>query len=168
MPLHPPPTNPDPGQQAEDTQLYRHILHDVLHMATDLARIVHTQAVAEAQAAIAAPAAFRNPPADPTIPFDRIARAIRRTIALARTPHEPVQPARAPHHRAAARQRIVQEIEAAIARTPAGARPDTTPVRPAPKPHAIPHGIIPPAPQPNPQAAHQAIAPSRNPEVLMM
>ena len=88
---------PDPLQQAEDTQLYRHILHKLLHIGTDLANILHGQAIAHAHAAMQHPTPPK-PSMDPATAFDRIARAIRRTITLARSLNEPLAPA--PDHTA--------------------------------------------------------------------
>ena len=94
---------PDPGQQAEDAQLYRCVLHELIHIGTDLARLVHSQAVAHAQAALQG-AAPSTPPGDHSTAFDRIARTIRRTITLARSLGEPAPPIPAPARpRAAAR-----------------------------------------------------------------
>ena len=85
----------DPGQEAEDAQLYRAVLHELIHIGTDLARLTHQHAVAHAQAALqgAFPA---TPPQDHAADFDRIARAIRRCIALARSLRDPPPPARDP------------------------------------------------------------------------
>ena len=124
MSSHPIPTHPepDPGQQAEDTQFYRQVLHDLINMGTDLARILHTQTVAHAQAALK-DCSPPEPLPDHTIPFDRIARAVRRSIALARTLNQPAAPARTPaQDRAAARRRILRQVEDTIHRTPT---PDT-------------------------------------------
>ncbi len=40
----------DPGQQAADACIYRLALHDLIGMGTDLARLLHGQATAQAQA----------------------------------------------------------------------------------------------------------------------
>jgi len=106
------------GQQAADTQFYREVLHDLIIMGTDLARIVHAQAAAAPQPAPQPPAPNPAPPPDLTIPFDRIARAVRRSVALARTLSDPAPPARDPaQHRAAARKRLIREVEDTIQRT---------------------------------------------------
>lgn len=84
MPAQPQSAAPEtaPDQQNADARYYRAILHELIDMAADIARQVHRQVIAQPQApATGAPA----PLPDPTIPFDRIARAIRRTVALART-----------------------------------------------------------------------------------
>ena len=101
-----PPTAATP---ANDALYYRAILHALIDMGADIARTVHAQThptpIAE--------------PTDPTIPFDRIARAIRRTIILARKVAEPLptQTAADPaQHRTAARARIIREVEDAIQR----------------------------------------------------
>ncbi len=105
------PTQPDPGQQAEDAQLYRCVLHELIHIGTDLARLTHQKAVAHAQAALqnATPS---TPHEDHAAAFDRIARAIRRSIALARTLTDPPPPAPAPR----------------AARTPTPQRPEDAPI----------------------------------------
>ncbi len=86
-------------QRDEDAQYYRQVLHKLIAMGTDLAEAVHRQALAE-------PAAPQNQPEDqPAAPspspsqattFDRLARAVRRTIALARKLSEPVREAPGP------------------------------------------------------------------------
>ena len=97
MSANPTPTHPDrdPGQQAEDAQLYRCVLHELIHIGTDLARLLHQQAVAHAQAAVQGRASF-EPPSDHTVAFDRVARAIRRSITLARSIAQPAAPAHTP------------------------------------------------------------------------
>ena len=106
------------GQQAADTQFYREVLHDLIIMGTDIARIVHAQAAAAPQPAPQPPAPNPAPPPDLTIPFDRIARVVRRSVALARSLSDPAPPARDPaQHRAAARKRLLREVEDTIQRT---------------------------------------------------
>ena len=113
MPLQPPPTPPDDAadQLAADAQYYRRVLHELIDMGADLARRVHSQAKAVAPVA--------GPEQDATVAFDRIARAVRRTIALARTLDEPVPPRAgqdgAPQ-RIAARKLIIRQVEDAIRR----------------------------------------------------
>ena len=82
-------TDPDHDEQAEDALFYRDALQELVQIGTDLARLVHQSAVAQAQAAVRdlAPCA---PPTEHAAAFDRIARAVRRTIALARTLYEPL------------------------------------------------------------------------------
>ena len=95
---------PDPIQQAEDAQLYRHVLHKLLHLGTDLIHILQAQATAHAHAAMQEPTPPK-PSTDQATAFDRIARTIRRTITLARSLNEPAAPAPAhtARHSAAAR-----------------------------------------------------------------
>ena len=93
------PTLLDPAdrtrQRDEDAQYYRGILHELVEMATDIARAVHRQAApkpAAEQSADPTPestAPAPNPSPQQAIAFDRIARTIRRTIALARKLSEP-------------------------------------------------------------------------------
>ena len=120
------------GPHDADTQGYRQVLHDLIHLGADLARCLHGQATAQAVQAMAHPAqqAMSEQPAlapgapNPnalislTVAFDRIARAVRRGILLARSLDEPIQPARDPAQaRAATRRRIIREVEDAIQRT---------------------------------------------------
>ncbi len=106
---------------------YRHILHELIEIGTDLARIVHRQATSEPNAT---PAAAPTP--DPTIAFDRIARTLRRTIVLARklTDPAPQRPAELRAERAAeqsgqrrlaARKQIIRAVEDTIQRRTDGA-----------------------------------------------
>ena len=99
---------------AEDTAYYRQALHELIEMGLDMARLVHGQAKAQAEAATkqAGPAG-----ADGSVAFDRLARAVRRTVALARRLDEPVRAGRegAPRHLAARRQ-ILRAVEDVIQR----------------------------------------------------
>jgi len=129
--LHPEPGQHAPSQHAEDAQYYRHVLHDLIDMGAGLARLLHQQASAQAQAAPQEPGLQpASPPApDALTPdtlisiaaaFDRIARAVRRSIALARSLADPVPPASDPaQRRAAARKRVLREVEDLIQRTAA-------------------------------------------------
>ncbi len=97
------PTLPNPADRAtqrdEDAQYYRGILHGLVEMANDIARVVHRQATAAQSAAPTSGAAAQPqqpqpapaPAAAPAlaVAFDRLARTIRRTIALARKLSEP-------------------------------------------------------------------------------
>ncbi len=114
----------DPGQRAADAQYYRQVLHGFIDIGADLARLLHQQATAPAQAPLHGTEPQPTPPPAQdalitiTAAFDRTARAVRRCIALAQNLNEPVQPANDPaRHRAAARRRIIREVEDAIART---------------------------------------------------
>ncbi len=134
------PALPDPANDAspaqasqrdEDAQYYRQVLHELIEIGTDLARIVHRQATpAPNSEPNAAPAAAPAP--DPTIAFDRIARTLRRTIALARklTDPAPQRPAELRAERAAeqsgqrrlaARKQIIRAVEDTIQRRTDGA-----------------------------------------------
>ncbi len=120
----------DSGQHAADAQFYRESLHDLIGMGTSFARLLHEQATNPAHdpqpAAQAKPHATAQPAPVPepvalisfAAAFDRISRAVRRSIALARSLNEPVQPARDPaQHRATARKRLIREVEDTIQRT---------------------------------------------------
>ena len=95
------PALPEPAdlarQRDEDAQYYRQVLHTFIAMAADLAEAVHRQALAEPAAEQPAPAPA--PAADPTIAFDRLARTVRRTIALVRKLAEPAREALGPKSR---------------------------------------------------------------------
>ena len=130
----PPPDAP--GQHAADPHGYGEVLHDLITMGAGFARLLHGQATAQAQAAQHPAASTHHdtaaqPAPDALIPlaaaFDQTARAVRRSILLARTLAQPVRPA--PLHpaqdpagyRAAARRRIIREVEDTIQRTSRGA-----------------------------------------------
>ena len=91
-------------QRDEDAQYYRQVLHKFIAMGTDLAEAVHRQALAEPAAAPHSspqsqpedqPAAPSPSPSQATT-FDRLARTVRRTIALARKLSEPDREAPGP------------------------------------------------------------------------
>jgi hypothetical protein len=116
------PQNPA-NQPVEDAQYYRWALHELIDIGVGLARLVHQQATAAA----AEPAVTADTAPDIAAAFDRISRAVRRTILLARKVAEPLAPA-AEHpeqHRAAARRRIIREVEDTIQRTAQGADAET-------------------------------------------
>ena len=135
--MSPAPSRPEPASHAtqrdEDAQYYRQILHELIEIGTDLARAVHRQAAPEPNAEPgAAPypekATQPAPAPDPAIAFDRIARTLRRTIALARKITEPAPTGpteraaeQAHQRRLAARKRIVREVEDTIQRRADGA-----------------------------------------------
>ena len=118
----------DPGQPAAPTHPHRQALDDLITMGTDLARALHRQALIQAEAAQAAlppqptPHVPDEPPATAlvtlTTAFDRIARAVRRCVALAQHLARPPAPARdLAQHRAAARKQVIRAIEDTIYRT---------------------------------------------------
>ena len=97
--------------ETPDDIYYRQILHDLIDRGADLARRLHESATA------AAPTPENHPDADPTIAFDRIARAIRRTIALARHIAQPPAAAKKPGpSRETARAQLIRGVEDAIHR----------------------------------------------------
>ena len=133
------PVPPDcPGPHALDTHGYRAALNEIITMGTDFARLLHAQATAHPQAAEPDVAAQSAPAPEcealalqssapatqgtaTLIPlaaaFDQIARAVRRSITLARSLDRPLPPTRDPaHHRTAARQRIIRDVEDRIGR----------------------------------------------------
>ena len=102
--MHPTPTPPQsqPASHQDDDAYYRAILHDLIDHGAELARQLRERAA-------------KQPEFDLTIPFDRIARTIRRTIALAR--HIATNPpkARTPTaDRTQAREKIIRGVEDAI------------------------------------------------------
>jgi len=126
----PPATHQDnPGHQAADTHAHHQVLDGLINIGADLARLLHQQATAQAQAAQQRPApqataAQPVPPPAPdalikiTAAFDQAARAVRRCIALFRSLNEPMHPARNPApNRTAARKRMLRAVEDTIQRT---------------------------------------------------
>ena len=108
----------DPGHQAANTHAHLQVLNDLIEMGADLARLLHTQAKAQAatKPPSTAPAALETLIAITTA-FDRIARSVRRSITLARILAQPPPPAKDPAaHRTATRKRIIREVEDAIGR----------------------------------------------------
>jgi hypothetical protein len=99
------------GQQTEETQDYRAALHDLIGMGMDLARLVHRQVKSQAEAT---PDTAPDP--ELIIAFERISRAVRRSILLSRKLAEPIAPAaeHATQHRTAARRRIIRQVEDTI------------------------------------------------------
>ena len=84
-----------------DTAFYRAALHEIIGLASDLARRIH------AAAATPEPALTLD---QASIALDRTARILRRTVLLARRLHQPA-PART-----AARQQVIRGVEDAIHR----------------------------------------------------
>ena len=82
-------TDPDHDEQADDALFYRDTLQELIQIGTDLARLLHQNAIAQAQAAVR-DLTPSEPPTDHATAFDRLARAIRRTITLARSLSEPL------------------------------------------------------------------------------
>ncbi len=137
--MSPTPSRPEPtndaspaqaSQRDEDAQYYRQVLHELIEIGTDLARALHRQAAPETNSQPSAtPAAAPAP--DPTIAFDRIARTLRRTIALARklsdpAPQRPAAQAaeQSGQRRLAARKQIIRAVEDSIQRETDGAEAD--------------------------------------------
>jgi hypothetical protein len=113
--MNPQPAAAEPditaGHQANNTQDHRDALNDLIAMGMDLARLVHLHAKSQAEATPDAP-----PDPDLITAFERISRAVRRSIVLSRKLAEPVAPAtdHAPERRAAARRRIIRAVEDTI------------------------------------------------------
>jgi len=112
--------NTNPGPQAEDDQFYREILHGLIEVGAELVRHLPQQAAAQAQAQQQDPAPQPAPAASPdavAIAYDRITRAVRRCIALARSLNDPAHPPKHPApDRTAARKRILRAVEDTLGR----------------------------------------------------
>ncbi len=129
------PALPDPAdparQRDEDAQYYRQILHELIEIGADLARSLHRQpAPAPSATPEPSPAAAAQPQApqpDPTLAFERLARTLRRTIALARTLTEPAKATSAQgtgERRRFARKQIIRAVEDTIQRRTKDAEAD--------------------------------------------
>ncbi len=129
MPAHATPVEPhtNPGPQAEDDQLYRKVLHGLIEVGAELVRHLPQQAAAQAQAPHQDPAPQPAPAPSPdavasvAIAYDRISRAVRRCIALARSLNDPAHPSKHPApdrtaDRTAARKRILRAVEDTLGR----------------------------------------------------
>ena len=101
------PSNP------EDTALYRETLHKLIAMGVEIAETIHAQITPQAE-----PASNQQA----SIAFDRIARAVRRTIALAQSLNNPKIP---PQSRTAARRKIIRRVEDRIHRLAKGPRAES-------------------------------------------
>ncbi len=132
MPAHPIPVEPPPpaDSQSDDAQYYRRILHKILDVGTDLIDLIQAEAKAQAASLATAPAAAVEATdgirPDLSFAFDRVARAMRRTIMLADKITEDAK-ARAngtARHRAAGRKQIIREVEDVIQREAKGDRGD--------------------------------------------
>ena len=100
-----------PATEAEDAAYYREVLHTLIAQGSALATRIHENATA------ATPTDENRPNADPTVAFDRVARAVRRCIALARhIAANPAEPAQDPAKQAATRARLIRGVEDAIHR----------------------------------------------------
>ena len=130
-------SHPDDARDPVHAAYYRRVLHDLIDLGLDLARQVHAASPHPAPSAAAAPetaaperdeAGVKAAPSptleQTTVAFDRIARAVRRTILLAQSlPIESLgslpaaQPPGTPREaaaRAAARQKIIRSVEDTI------------------------------------------------------
>ena len=105
-------------RRSDDAAYYRGILHALIDMGTDLARMVHEEAKAKAEQAVADQVADAAPATEAVPAFERIARTVRRTIRLAQTLDAPVREAGlCPEgERVAVRKRIIRVVEDVIQR----------------------------------------------------
>jgi hypothetical protein len=108
-------------QQAQDAQYFRRVLLEFIDIGADLMRLVrkeaHTQAEYTERVQNTDP--YLSERQDPTVAFERITRAVRRTMVLVRKLNEPLPPPAASksEHRTAARKRIIRDVEDTIQRT---------------------------------------------------
>ena len=87
----------DTAQQREaDTAYYRQVLHELIEIGTTLARALPHQATPQPTAA-PQPAPAPATAGDLASAYERLTRALRRTIALARTLDQPAPPLTARH-----------------------------------------------------------------------
>ena len=108
-----------PASHDEDTRFHRDALNELVAMGMDIARTLHQQAKPQPEGGTLSP--------DLTIPFERVARTVRRTIHLAQHIAHP-RPARATppaspdgaQARAQARKLILRAVEDTIVRTRSG------------------------------------------------
>ena len=92
------------ARREQDRDYYRAMLHELADMAMDLARAVHCQAAPQPSPDQASPdqaspehtAAPKLAPDKAAAAFDRLARTVRRTVALARTLDDPPPAPRGP------------------------------------------------------------------------
>ena len=115
----------NPGPQAEDDQFYREVLYGLIEVGAELVRHLPQQAAAQAQAPQQHPAPQPTPAPAPSpdavaplaIAYDRITRAVRRCIALARSLNDPAHSPKHPApNRTAARKQILRAVEDTLGR----------------------------------------------------
>jgi hypothetical protein len=107
----PEPSRAAESRQADHAEYYRQVLHDFIEMGAELARLVVQEARTVAEAAPPAGdtgAAPRSAGPESAVAFERIARAVRRSIMLARALDEPVPTV--DERRRATRQRIIRTV----------------------------------------------------------
>lgn len=108
-------------QRAQDAEYYRRVLHNLIDIGNDLAEMVHREAQSQLQTAQPSANGQTIPPApkpETIKAFDMAARAVRRTIHLAKKIDEPAKPQSASDsaNRTAARKRILRDVEDVIQR----------------------------------------------------
>ena len=108
------PSDDAAAQQAGDAPYYRRVLHELIDMGADMARLVHREAARlEADAAPDRPGAETVPGL--AVAFDRITRAVRRTIGLAQRLDQRAD-GQAAGRRVAGRRQIIRAVEDSIQR----------------------------------------------------
>ena len=89
-PALPTPAHDDAQQREADTAYYRQVLHELIEIGTTLARtLAHQATQATAEPIPAQPQPAPATAGDLATAYERLTRAIRRTIALARTLDQP-------------------------------------------------------------------------------
>jgi hypothetical protein len=107
------PTQPPAEHLAGDSKYCAEVLLDLVDIGRELARMVLHEVQSQAAAAVAAGDTTATPAQDGIIAFERVARAVRRTVLL----HDKVtDPNKKPlaAHRVAARRKIIRDVEDAI------------------------------------------------------
>jgi hypothetical protein len=100
-------------QRAEDALYYRQVLHDMIEIGIELVRQLPEQAKPQAATGPAEPAGLTG--TDVSAAYERLTRAVRRSIMLAQKLAE-TSPATAGQQRFAARKRILRAVEDVIQR----------------------------------------------------
>jgi hypothetical protein len=102
----------------QDAQYYRRVLHELIDIGVDIARMVQQDAEFLSEMSQNGKSIGPSPAPTPAsnVAFGRVARATRLTITLARRLNEPVKSKATPQHRDrnAARKRIIHDVEDAI------------------------------------------------------
>jgi hypothetical protein len=133
--VHTKPTSLVPLNESTDLSngpdYYRRILHKIIDVGAELIDLIQTEAKAQSASLAAAPQpateASEATRPDLSVAFDRVARAVRRTIMLATKITENAnEPANGvAQSRAAARRRIIRVVEDTVQREARGAHGDT-------------------------------------------
>ena len=106
------PAHTEPGTQAADPHGHREVLHGLIAIGADFARLLHAQATAQPAPVAGQQATLTTAPGTLVIlaaAFDQVARVVRRCILLVQRLDKPApDPAR---HRTTARKQIIRAVE---------------------------------------------------------